>query len=519
MSLFDSMSRAYMELVKQGARANHAQIVQAILDEGARWKPAGYDSNQRRRRDHYQGRGAYWVREKLKSLFPKSYDSIPILSYNWAKMHADIAAAVYDEQPQRQLIDDAGEVLPDDDARVIAFNDLLADSEIATQLPEAERRMQWTHTVVLSVRWRRAFDEATNGLTGRVCLDLHWPHDVWIVPHPSSPTDIRMALAVMVRVSGASGITSNEKDEWFELWTRGSEEDELGNPVRFDPWMVSLVNRSGDGVFGANAVQYAGTRLPFLLLRLSSPEGCPWVDAGDDDVNLVEMLNVDLSDEAYIAHLQGHTDKVYRGSRFEASQMVGGPDKVIKIDTGEDLNALDYNPKLQELRTANQQRLKLWAMTKRHSQDAYTIDASAPQSGISRQIANEPQEKMRREQVVKLKAFEEQELLPTMVDVFNIFSAEPSIEGVGYLMTPATPSSYEEPESTQRRALEAKDAGLITEARAAVEAGWYSSVDEAVAAGLSNELAKAAPIGAPQATARTAFGQRLLSGMAATDGA
>lgn len=522
MAIIEGMSAELIGIIKGGAKANQAEIVEAVLTEGKRWKPVGYDENQKRRRDHYQGRGAYWIRQQLKALFPKTWANIPVASYNWAKMHADISAAVYDDPPQRILLDELGEPLADDDARVSAFARLLADSQIATQMPEAERRLHWTQTVVLSVRWRKVLDEASRQLKGRVCLDLHWPHDVWVVPHPSSPTDVRMALAVMVKISGPSGVAPAESEEWFELWTRESEEDELGNVVAFGPWRVSLVSRGGTSPISVGAeVVYQGSRLPFLFLRLTTPEGSPWVDAGEDDVQLVEMLNVDLSDEAYISHLQGHTDKVYKGTRYEAAQMVGGPDRVLKIDVGEELVTLDYNPKLAELRAANQQRLKMWAMVKRHSQDAYTIDASAPQSGVSRQIANEPQAKMRQEQITKLKAFEEHELLPTILDVYNAFSDEPVIDGVSFKFVAATPTTYEEKEATQRRALEAKDAGLITEARAAVECGWHETIEDAVAAGLSNDarpMSTMAPAGGANGAA-SRFAARLLAPLADDIGA
>jgi hypothetical protein len=491
MTFFTSVSDAIVDFVKAGSTANQASVVNDVLAEAEKWKPVSYDADNRRRRDHYEGRGSKWIRAKLKDYFPKSYEKIPILPFNFAKLHAEVAAAVYDEEPGRELLQD-GEPLDKEDERSKRFAELLRKAQLRTVMADAERVMHWSGSVVIVARWRKYFDTKKKKLLGRVCLDLYWPHEVGVVPHPSAPTDPNLAVAFIIQVAGPSGTSPVQAEQYFELWTREAQEDELGQVAGFGPWFVSIISRKGDvdaATKRGTPVEYKGEITPIIIANLSSPRGSPFFDPGLDDVDVVESLNVDTSDAAYIEHLQGHTDRVYKGSR-DGGKQTGGPDSTTQIDPGEELDTLDYNPKIVELMESQEARRKLWAATKRHSQGAYSVDSAAPASGVARQIENEPQEKMRQEQVAKAKELEELLLLPLLVDVFDTFSGEASIgaDGVEFRFTPATRPTYEDPEARQRRVLEAKDAGLISEARAAVECGYYATVEEAVEKGLSDEL-------------------------------
>ena len=484
--------------IADGARRNTASTVQAIIDEAKRWKPASYDATAQRRRDHYEGKGSKWVKAALMSLFPSTGDGIPPIAYNWAKLHADISAAVYDREPDRDLFTVDGDEIDSEDPRSIDWADVLRKSGIRTQMPECERRASWAGDCVVSVRPRSSLDHVTGKITTVAKVEVHWPSDVWAIPHPSAPTDDALAIAWVFRVASRSGV--NDPDGTFEIWTRDSVDDEEnGAPLSFGPWRVSISTADGKGTRVGQEYEYKGTITPFAIYHYGIPAGCPWVDRGPDDVALVESLNVDVSDESYITHLQSHTDKVYQGTRAEAAKLIGGPDKIHKIDPGETLTSLDMNPKIIEMGVGNQRRLKLWAMSKRHSQDAYSVDAQSPTSGVARQIANEPQDKARREAEAYAKEFEETRLLPILRDVVDTFT-ETTIGPVQHRFSTRAVSQYEDPEAKQRRVLEQRDARLISDARAAVELGIYDSIDDATAAMLSDVIgsAVALPPVAPQ---------------------
>lgn len=475
MDLSDPMVK-FADIIRRGRQAADSSYVRELLDEALHWKATGYDEQQARRRDHYEGRSATWVRQRLMQLFPESGAGIPVLPFGWIKMAASIQASVYDWPAVRELLGDDEQPLPPEDERVKLFASVLRDAAVDRVMPEAERRAQAARTMVVAVRWRERHDAIAGVVVGQCALDLYWPSDVWIVPHESAPSDPSMAVALLAR-SAHGG---------HEVWRREAQVDEATGRVQsFGPWVVGFFD--DDGKESRPEVEYPGKILPFCLLRLEDSGSSPWVTTGDDDIHLAEAQAVDQSDALYLGLMQAHSDRVYRGNRVD--RVEGGPDRTIKIDVGEELTTLDYNPKLMERSDALQSRLRLWALSKRISQDSVSVEPAAPLSGVSREIANEPQNKMRRESEAALKDFEERQLLPVLVDVHDTFNVPGRQIGVyKFRMTPAKRPAYEDPEARQRRALEARDAGQISAARAAVESGWYGDLADAIAAGLSDEI-------------------------------
>lgn len=474
MDLKDPMVQ-FAEIIRRGRQAADSSYVRELLDEALEWKASGYDTQQARRRDHYEGRSATWVRQRLMQLFPESGAGIPVLPFGWIKMAASIQASVYDWPAVRELLGDDDQPLPPEDERVLRFASVLRDAAVDRVMPEAERRVACARTIVVAVRWRERHDAIAGAIVGRCSLDLYWPSDVWIVPHESAPSDPSMAVALLAR-SAHGG---------HEVWRREADVDPATGRVRaFGPWIVGFFD--DEGKESRPEVEYKGRILPFCLLRIEDSGASPWVATGDDDIHLAEAQAVDQSDALYLGLKQAHSDRVYRGNHLD--RVEGGPDRVIKIDPNENLDTLDYNPKIIERSEALQSRLRMWALSRRISQDAVSVEPSAPLSGVSRQIANEPQDKMRRESEAALKDFEEQQLLPVLVDVHDTFTTGKEIGVYRFRMTPAQRPAYEDPEARQRRALEARDAGQISAARAAVECGWYGDLASAVAAGLSDEI-------------------------------
>lgn len=493
LNILHDETRVMNARIRLGAMANGAAMVQALIDEARSWKPGGYDTQQSRRRDHYEGRGARHIRSRLMQVFPVSGHRVPVLPINWLRMQASVLASVYDYPPTREVLDDAGQPVPADDPRQVALLDVLSSCGLDRVMPEVERRAQICRTVVVAVRWRKRYDAKAKALVGAVTLEPYWPQDVYVVPHHSAPTDPSLACAILVRTVGTSAASTH-----WEVWRRESVDDEDGQLQSFGPWLVSTSTEDGKEVHAER--EYAAALSPFCFLHLDIPEGSPFVSTGDDDIQLVELQGVDQSDSLYLGLMQGHTERVYKGSRAESSDLVGGPDATMRIDTGEELETLDYNPKLVERGEGQRDRLRMWALSRRISQDAVSVEPAAPQSGVARQIANEPQDKARRESEAIFKHFEEQVLLPTIVDVHDTFVDDVSkeVRASSMRFTPATRPSFEDGEARQRRVLEARDAGLISEAHAAVECGWYPTIQAAVSAGLSDELAPKRSIFAPQ---------------------
>lgn len=491
-------STAIVQQIRVDGAANRRQLIADFLKDASTWRPAGFEVSRRRRRAHYSGEATYYIEKRLEQFFPNTWKNIPVYPYRFAYLSAATVASFYDEQPVRTLVDGVtGEVLEPEHAMSEAFRELIEQSRAAVKLPEADRRAVWMGDSVVAVRARPMRNTVSGEIEQVVRLELHEADAAWVLPDARSPTDLQMArgFCLRVRVTDEDGRATTG----YELWTR----EEGG------PWLHSIERLDGDPL--TEVEPYGGQLLPFIMLHAEDPDGLPYVERGDDDVTVVEMLNVDMADEAYIAHMQGHTEKVYRGTRKTSTEMVGGPGAILQIDPAEQLDALDYNPKLEALRTAALQRQKTWALTNRINLDAFSIDAQVPESGVARTVKNEPQDKMRRERDALLVEMEEGALWPVAADVWNTF-VDPAraITGVRFQVQGRRRPAYEDPEAKQRRLEADLRVGVISVARYAVEMGHFAAIEDAVAAGLPDTLKAAAPAPAPIAgPAPSRFAMRL----------
>lgn len=477
-----------ISLIAEAALKNNASMKLLTLDSlraAAGWRPFGFASDREMRRKLYEGKGHEYVTQRLRTLFPKTTE-IPVLPFNFARLFAETAATFYSQEPERTLVDRATrEELTEEDERVASFAELVRVCGASVKLPEAERRAEWCLESIIAVRARKTVD-AEGNVRQVPKLELHHTENAWIAPDPASPADLQRARAFALKTRhGASGKNA------LELWTR----DESTNR-----WSFSFEAMDGSGQLEA-AVEYGGSFLPFVLVRAEEPDGSPYVDRGADDIEIVVMQLVDESDAAQTERLQGHTDRVYRGTRKGEAEISGGPDKTTQIDPGEDLFALDYAPKIVERRESLQRRQDIWERTSRSPQGSFSPSAQVPESGIARQIRNLPAEKKAREHAALYVEMERERLWPVCLDVWNVFSDGASIEGVEVRVTPRRELAYEDPEARQRRLQADVDMGVLSKARYAVEMGHYRTVAEAVEAGISNDLrgtSTAAPGGPPQ---------------------
>lgn len=490
---------AAIRLISKGSASAHKKVLDDMLDDASPWRPLGFEGSQKRRRDHLIGKGAVHVRTKLEKLYPRTHEKIEVLPFNFAKLSAATAASFYDEEPHRALVDaETGEELEDDDEKTEAFHEAIEQSRARVVLPKADLRAEWMGDAVIAVRVREQLDPVTGGLIPRGRLELHWGDHAWVLPDKGAPTDLQRSngFVLKVKTTDANGRACDA----FEVWTRAAGEG----------WKTSTLGTGGEVIVPEE--DYKGKLLPFLMLHAEDLDALPFVERGDDEVDMVEMLVVGLSDEAHIGRMQGHTDRVYKGSRRKENEVQGGPDRTIQIDTGEDLTALSYSPALTELRTGNIGQMKTWALTKQHPLHSYTIEGQAPESGVAREVAERPLERMRRARDTLLVEKEEQELWPIVAEVWTIF-VDPTraLTGVRFKVTPRRPKPYEDPEAKQRRLREDLDLGVISLARYAVEMGHYESIDDAVEAGIPDELkaAKQEQQALPGAPPLSRFAQRM----------
>lgn len=491
-------------ILRAGAARWTADELDAVLELGAKRKPVGFDAHSRAVQQRYQGNQRALVEGVLQQRYPKKMREMPVNPVNWLRLVAATDAGCYRQEPTRWLANPDGEkVLEGDDVDTFAW--AVDESDLASVMPEAERRALAVHNVLLHVGFEQEVGEPDG--EGHPCVRLYWPHDVVAIMHPSRPTSWDALMVLAVRQASPDVVSGKE---WWWVWSRESQDDEAGNVVAWGPWSHVLVSRGGDqkGVSAA-PVLYAGTRLPFCLLQTAQPEGTWLVDEDRDLVHVVDELNVSRANEQYVIDLQGHDQLVYSGA-MEEGTLALGPDRLAKLLPNEALTNISPNPKFADMREGRKLALRELAMSRRQSPDAYATEPGPPLSGVSRKIANAPHEARLDELRHVFVDFEEGELLPTIIDVVNTFSVRSIDPNLVPRMTPRQPPEFEEPEARQRRAQEALDAGWISPARAAVEAGWYASEDEAEEAGLSKELKAKAPAPAFGQPPQSPLADRLL---------
>jgi hypothetical protein len=484
-------------LIGKTAEANGSDIRKGLaraLAEAKAWLPSGYDASRERRREMLQGRGSKYVAAQLKKMFPEAAD-IPVLPINFAKLYAETSATFYDVPPERQVILD-GEPIDPEDEKAKAFAELQRQTRAGVRLPDIERATEWCLEMLIAVRARPTVGVDGNSKT-EVRFEAHYAGNFVVAPNEDAPNDIQVATAVAIKVRWPT-----DGGHALEVWTRNHQNGK---------WTRSVESLGGNKTL-EEPTEYAGRFLPFVLARAEYGDTMV-VDRGDDDVDIVLMNLVDLSDAAQTERLQGHTDRVYRGTRKDEGDLVGGPDKYQKIDPGEDLFSLDMNPKIQERRESIMHRQDLWERTTRSPQGSFSPSAEVPESGIARQIRNAPAEKKRAEHEVLWVELEETRLWPVAAEVWTLHVAnvEP-LTGCTFRVTPRRPTAYEDPEATQRRAEADYRIGIISLARYSVEVGRYKTKEDAIADGIPDVLksAKAAEVaaGPPQSAFAAALAAR-----------
>lgn len=483
--------------------------------------PAGYDEHTRNVQQHYSGNQHEIIRLELKRRFPDTEAEFPISPVNWVKHMATVDAGVYQEEPERYLVSSATEKgagdyvepaapVPVDDAadettpperpsakkkppsdgrlpkehpQAQKFAWLVESAKLCAKMIEAEIRALIPCAVVVYVPWVKKPDAPPDD-KGQPSLRFFWPHDIFAICHPSMPDDFNYAIVFGVRIASPDPAS---KADWFWVWSRDYVEDERGAVKSWGPWFEMRVSSEGDQERAAKPVQYKGTMLPFGILQIGEPQGYVFVDEERDVLANADNLNVERANEQFTRDLQGHTQGWVEGE-VEESKIKIGPDKWPKLISGT-LHTIDFDPKLVDMREGRKLTQRENAVARDQPADAYDTDPRSPESGAARMVSNIPHDNKVKRIAHVCKEFEECWLLRVLMDEYNAF-AEPGFftPDLKPVMQPRRAPPIEDPEAKQRRLVALRDAGLISDARVAVDLGIFGTVDEAVEAGLSDEL-------------------------------
>lgn len=467
----NTASDALIEQIRKDAGAWSPSQLSDLLTLGRRQRAADYDAVVSGLARRYAGDQQAIVREALRKAYPRTGERMPIDPVNWLRFFARQDSGVYMTPAQRVLVDDAtGEQLADDDPRAVAFADALDDLALDVIMPEVERRCATgVRAGAILVGWRKVADAQ------EPVAHLYWPSDVVTIAHPSAPDEDEAFWFIALRQ--ATEQTTSASPTWW-VWSREFVEDEQGNVASWSPWSHRRV--SEDGTVQTASESYPGI-LPVAFLRTESGNG-GWWPAPDRDVSVnVDNLNVVRSNRQHVVNMQAHAQAVYSGTMRETKELVGGPDAVIHVGSGEVLQYLTPSADHAAIQVSASRDLQELGVSRGNSPDAYAVEPGAPQSGVSRLIANAPHDQRIAEMRPIFVDFEESELLPIVLDVLAHFSpdAPASFEGVSPSVTLGSVKVYEDDAAKTQRVLDLLAAKIIDEADARVILGL--STDRAAA--------------------------------------
>tara|TARA_R110000824_G_scaffold28637_4_gene96021 strand:- start:2008 stop:3492 length:1485 start_codon:yes stop_codon:yes gene_type:complete len=462
MGFMDTVKR----LLMKGSQDNARQILRELQDQAEKWKPAGYDMEMLRRRDYYEGKQAQWLMPALRKRYPNTAADMSIITLNYAKLIADVDAAVYDHRPERQLLNDNIPLEPDD-PQAKEYARITEQAAMNVVLAESERRLMLMDTIFLHVRYD--FHKQAP------VLEVFYPQDINIIPDPNNPTSFDDILCLIARVVGPDGV--NDSSSHFVVYYRDFQDDHDGQGVK-GPWKAERFSTDGttQQIYPDHIVPFGV--LPFVVWRNGIADGTIFRDADNDLLDALDAISVNLTNLTFVLDMQAHSMLAYEGDSRE--DIVGGPAKVISIAPNERLSVLDFNPKLKEMEQVNNNLIKTLASTRRQSPDAYSIDQRAPESGVARQIANMPYMKALKERQFYAQQME-QALYPIFCTINNAYGDGPTIdhERWGFRWIAGNEPDFTDPAQETTRVMVALDQGLISKERAAFELGFYESEEDA----------------------------------------
>lgn len=417
-------------------------------------KPNGYDDAVAKHRHVYSSPLHGDVVRVLQTRYPKSANEMsPVVMGFYRRMIAELAGS-YREPPDRVITDDKNHAISDDAPAAIAFASMLRASNILSVMPELERRLLGPRLAYLKVGVRN----------DALRLQHYWPDDVDVIWHPSAIGDLQRAYACVFRMPGRRRGTFS-----YEAWTR---------EVDGAPWRATLLDEDENEI----ELYPDGFPSPYLpCARFCVVDDLVYPSPDMDLIHNQDTINAYATDAVFVDKMQGHSQLVYAGNQLGDKPIDLGPSRLARLGAGESLTSVPLGSGTDMFDHA-ETLMRLLAAMVRASPDAFSAEGPFAESGIAREIKNQPRSEARQELTPSLAATETQQLLPIMASVSDLWLGT-RIGRQRYKITFAKPRVQEDPMQRTNRALAGLNAKLISPARAAYLCDFFDSIDEAVQRG------------------------------------
>jgi hypothetical protein len=493
--LFESAKAKAETLVRRSREKWDADEIGALLQAAEAHKPAGYDRHHATVERLYRGQQIETLKIALRQRYEITGVDMSPLAINILRTSAHLDAQAYRRAPERHLevngerpgttrVDVDGApmpVAPQHAERAERFRALVGLARLGLIMPEADRRCMASGTIFLRPSWPVALPRLARRQS-RPRIDLYWPHQVQVIPHPDAPGDLWACLAAMFSVAGPS---TDKGEAWHLIFWR----DDVGGPIQ-----VQKISTKGRN---AGPPETLLTRsMPCVAMHSGLSQESVFHDVDRDLVDAQNFVNVSLTNWGFKDDLQGHAERVITGThglKAGGPKITGGPGAAITLPPGADMKVLQYGHDLTGL-DGVEKILRMFGMSRQQSPDAWASEPGPPLSGVSRIVQNIEPNSKRDENVARFAEMEELELLPLLVDLADVYGQKTlggrigDVAGITYHTRFAPPEQFEEPEAKRLRAQLMQGSGWISPAAAAVMGGAYRTVDEAKARGLADSL-------------------------------
>lgn len=462
--------------------------LRAVQAAAAPYRPEEWVRKLDELRLQYEGEVAMFAKREIMRRYPETGSRMPVVAFPWVETVAAAGSTIYDTPTRRELIGQDGKDLPAEDQAAIDFANLLEEIGAGALMPEADRIRFLARGVVLHPR-SDSIAGMARGIDPPTKLEVIWPQDLIVIPHPRAPTDLQACLRLLWKTGDAQGhgVAS------YVDWRRDYVVDENGNVGLLGTWKADFVvvkRNERTTVLGRHVVDeslvvtpiwdpYPLKRLPFFVAHRGIPSGGPFMRHPSTIKDTANLINSSLSSEQHVVDYNAAPMTSFKSDRTIPSNVAIGPGVLFRLRPNEDLESITQTADLAGIRATNAAHLEALALTQRQRPGSFTGVGGA-ESGVALKVRSVPAEKARREDKEQMRPFEERELWPGVVEVHDYFRGTSiAARTKRYRVDYPDPPDFETKAERQTRLIEARDARLITSERAAVEAEYYEDDNQA----------------------------------------
>lgn len=356
------------------SRKNIAQI----KADDARWKPTGFDRDALTLAALAENRGREATRSHLLTLGMGDPDNPRPISVGAIPRLMESLSVLYRVPAVRLLKDRDGKLLPDDDERAKAFADMARRMLLDSVWGLVDARRNLVRQCFLS------FVESPRGVHARV----HWPFEVFRSVTASAADDIDSDEAIAIEVMHGP----TEQESIYQLW---QHEDD-------GSWRCHIVDSAGrehgTQPYGEDGrPPFEG--LPMVLVPDSLMAGVACLALPESRLDFALNVNALVNDVAFIVKNQAHSLKVMTSNDPKGAKPVeDGPDKIMVLPEGSDLQVLQQNPAIGEINSTIAAQLSMLALSESLPPDAFSATRQI-HTGTALKVAERDLEARRQRQV------------------------------------------------------------------------------------------------------------------------